>query len=88
MTTQKINPIKAASIKKFMKISGINVLRCTQNGLGVLVTVSDENGNIENATKFFLDYGLVRKGRLSMPSVISKGKGYADFGTLFSITSE
>lgn len=88
MTTQKINPIKAASIKKFMKMSGINVLRCAQNGLGVLVTVSDDEKNIENSTKFFLNYGLTRKGECTIPAVVSKGKGYADFGTLFSITSE
>lgn len=88
METRKVNPINAASIKKFMKMSGINVLRCAQNGFGILVTVSDEESNIKKATQFFLDYGLSRKEGYSIPSVVSKGSGYADFGTLFSITSE
>lgn len=82
MTTQiTILETNAKSIKKFMTLAGIKVLRCAQNGKGILVTVLKSDS--EKAISFFNEYSLTRANGLRISTGIAFGSNYADFGTLF-----
>jgi hypothetical protein len=69
------------SIKKVMTLAGIKVLRCSQNGKGILVTVS--KSDLVKAISFFNEYSLTRANGLPVSGSISVGSNYADFGTVF-----
>ena len=54
-------PTNAVSIKKFMKLSGINVLRCVQDKPHkILITVKNTTEDVEKSIQFFAEYGLTR----------------------------
>jgi hypothetical protein len=62
-------------------MAGIKVLRCSQNGKGILVTVS--KSDLVKAISFFNEYSLTRANGLPVSRSISVGSNYADFGTVF-----
>jgi len=82
MTTINILPTNAKSIKKCMTISGIKVLRCRQNGQGLLITIANTSENKAKAEKFFNEFDLTRKNG-GCVGVVSLSNNYLDYGTLY-----
>lgn len=83
MKAIQILPTNATSLKRFMKMENISVLRCVKNGMGVLITIKNENNSIEKAVKFFNNFNLTRKDGSIITNKEVKCE-YVDFGTLFN----
>jgi hypothetical protein len=74
----------AKNIKKFLKLSGVNVLSCKQNGLAVIVAVSNTPENVSKALRFFSEFGLTRRdGSAINSNGVARTSDFVDFGNLF-----
>jgi len=82
MKAIRILKTESKSIKKFLTLSGVKVLRCKQDGNGILLTVENSVNSIEKAIKFMVEFNLTKRDG-STPNVICKSKDYADFGSVF-----
>jgi hypothetical protein len=84
MKAVKTLQTNAKNIKKFLKLSGVNVLSCKQNGLGVIIAVSNTPENVSKALKFFSEFGLTsRFGEDVHPNGVARTSDFVDFGNLF-----
>lgn len=82
MKIVKIEATNAANIKKFMKMSGIDVVRCKANGQGLLISVANTPVNLENAVRFFENYNLTTKNG-EKAHVVSNYSDCVDYCTLY-----
>lgn len=84
MKTVTFLPTNAKNIKKFMKLSGINVLRCVQDKpYRLLITVKNTTEDVEKSIKFFAEYDLTRFNGDKVNNVAqSKTEDRFDFGSI------
>lgn len=73
--------ISAKGIKKGLKSYGVKVLRCSQNGLGVLLTIESSVENQEKAIYFMSEFDLT-VGSNSKPKVRNTELNYIDYGNV------
>ena len=74
--------LTSTSIKKALKVYGVDVKRCQQNKLGVLITISKSDSNLKKCLSFFNEFSITSLSG-GKPSPINIGDDYLDFGTLF-----
>ena len=84
MKTYSIIPLSARDIKKQMVSNGIKVLRCKQNGAGILVTVKHE---YKESVDIFFNTHELTSSRVTAPFIVSGGSDYADYCTIFKHVS-
>jgi hypothetical protein len=78
----KAQKLTAATIKKALKVYGVDVKRCQQNKLGVLVTIAKSDINLNKCLVFFNEFSIKRSPSMNV-SPVSIGSDYIDFGTVF-----